>query len=42
MQVGEEGTEKHDSNFGNLCVKNGRSFQKTRFSFLFQSSMEEG
>ena len=34
-----ESTEKLDSNLGNLCVKKGRSFQKERFSFLFQSLM---
>ena len=31
-----DSTEKHDSNFGNLCMKKG--FQKM-FSFLFQLSM---
>ena len=30
---------KHDSMFGNHFVKKGGSFQKERFSFLFQSSV---
>ena len=32
-------TEKHECNFGNLCMKKGGSFQKVRFSFLLRSSM---
>ena len=32
-------TEKHESNFGNLCMKKGGLFQKERFSFLLKSSM---
>ena len=27
-------TENHDSNFGNLCIKRGGSFQKEMFSFF--------
>ena len=34
--------EKHDSNFGNLCMKKIESFQKERFSFFLQSSMGRG
>ena len=37
-----DSTEKHESNFGNLCTKKGGSFQKERFSFLLKSSMGEG
>ena len=37
-----DSTEKHESNFGNLCMKNGGSFQKERFSFLLKSSMGGG
>ena len=37
-----DGTIKHDSNFGSLCMKKGRSFEKEMFSFLFQSSMGGG
>ena len=33
-------TEKHESNFGNLGMKKGCSFQKERFSFFFKSLME--
>ena len=31
--------EKHESNFDNLCMKKGGSFQKERFLFLLKSSM---
>ena len=34
-----DSTEKQDSNFGNLCMKKGGSFQKERFSFILQSLM---
>ena len=34
-----DSTEKHDSNFGNLSMKKGGSFQNQRFLFLFQLSM---
>ena len=34
-----DSTEKHESNFDNLCIKKGGSFQKERFSFLLKSSM---
>ena len=37
-----DSTEKLESNFGNLCMKNGGSFQKERFSFLLKSSMGGG
>ena len=37
-----DSTEKHESNFGNLCMKKGGSFQKERFSFLLKSSMGGG
>ena len=30
-----DSTDKHDSNFGNLCMKKSGSFQKERFSFFF-------
>ena len=30
-----DSTEKHDSNFGNLCMKKAGSFQKERFFILF-------
>ena len=29
-----DSTEKHDSNFGKLCMKKGGSFQKERFLFF--------
>ena len=31
--------EKHESIFGNLCMKKGGSFQIERFKFFFKSSM---
>ena len=31
-----DSTEKHESNFGNFCMKKGGSFQKERFSFLLK------
>ena len=31
--------EKHESNFGNLCIKKDGSFQKERFLFLLKFSM---
>ena len=34
-----DSTEKHESNFDNLCMKKDGSFQKERFSFLLKSSM---
>ena len=34
-----DSTEKHKNNFGCLCMKNGGSFPKERFSFLLKSSM---
>ena len=34
-----DSTEKNESNFGNLCMKNGGLFQKVRFSFLLKFSM---
>ena len=37
-----DSTEKHESNFGNLCMKKGGSFQKERFSFLLKCSMGGG
>ena len=37
-----DSTEKHESNFGNLCMKKGGSFQKVKFSFLVKSSMGGG
>ena len=33
-----DSTDKHDSNFGNLCMKKGGSFQ-SKFSFFFLSPM---
>ena len=30
-----DSTEKHKSNFGNLCMKKDSSFQKERFSLFF-------
>ena len=37
-----DSTEKHQSNFGNLCTKKGGLFQKEWFSFLLRSSMGKG
>ena len=34
-----DSTEKRDSNFGNLCMKKGGSFQKERFLLFFKSLM---
>ena len=34
-----DNTKKHESNFGNLCMKKGDLFQKGRFSFLSKFSM---
>ena len=34
-----DSTERHESNFGNLCMKKGSLFQKERVSLLLNSSM---